>query len=160
MPIVFDSKSRPCRQLVELAQNGREGHVDSFNRADFTFACPVGASNGAQVIASVCVHDIICSSFFRLKRGKPNSLCPYFMLHRPFQRHPKARTGQSLVVGSIQSSWCQAIAPILRGFRVQPGTASTRPKELFNREAQISEPQNDFGYRILQSYDILYTLYS
>ncbi len=70
MPDFFDSKSRQCGQL-ELAQNGRVGLADSFNRADFTFACPVSASSGAQVIASVWIY-VHCSSEW-LRRGNQST---------------------------------------------------------------------------------------
>lgn len=120
MPAFFDSKSRPCRKnwnwhrmvgkatVTHSIERTSHSHVQSVQAMEHKWLHP------CDYMILYVHHSSVVET--REAIDHANSLCPYFMLHRSFQRHPKARTGQSLVVGSTQSSWCQAIAPILRGF--------------------------------------------
>ena len=120
MPAFFGSKSRPCRKSWNWHRMvGKATVTHSIERTSHSHVQSVQAMEHKRL--HPCHYMILYvhhSSVVETREAidHANSLCPYFMLHRSFQRHPKARTGQSLVVGSTQSSWCQAIAPILCGF--------------------------------------------
>lgn len=134
------------------------------------------SSQRKQWSTSDCIRVIIWYHMFIilqwLKRGKQSTTQTLSVPTSCCIAHSKPSKGKDRPIACCRqyaiflvpsncsySTWFLHVVRVsLHLSRVQPGTASTQPKELLNREAQISEPQTDFGYRTLRSYDLLYTL--